>query len=205
MRADARRNRELLLDAAIEIILEAGAEPPLDAIARRADVGIGTLYRHFPDRDALIGAVARYALDLSMQAAETAAAETSDGFAALRKYMHTALDRGVGVLNLIYPLINDPDWTGRRAESAMLLDAMVERGKQDGLVRDDTRVPDIGFAIIRHSRPVATGLAVSDERAIAHRHLDIYIDGLHTGEHTNTLSAPAALDQFDPTAGRDRR
>ncbi|MGA7271551.1 MAG: helix-turn-helix domain-containing protein, partial [Acidimicrobiia bacterium] len=48
MRADARRNRERLLEAATEIFLEYGAEAPLDAIAARAGVGIGTLYRHFP-------------------------------------------------------------------------------------------------------------------------------------------------------------
>lgn len=50
MRADARRSRHRLFDAARELILEIGGEPTRDAIAHRAGVGIGTLYRHFPDR-----------------------------------------------------------------------------------------------------------------------------------------------------------
>jgi AcrR family transcriptional regulator len=54
MRADARRNREKLLAAAAELFAAEGTDVPLETVARRADVGIGTLYRHFPTRDALI-------------------------------------------------------------------------------------------------------------------------------------------------------
>ena len=71
MRADARRNRQRLLDVTIELILEVGGVPSRDAIAARAGVGIGTLYRHFPDQQALLHGVARHALEKSIQAAET--------------------------------------------------------------------------------------------------------------------------------------
>jgi AcrR family transcriptional regulator len=54
LRADARRNREHVLAAARDVFVEQGAEAPLDEIARRAGVGIATLYRRFPDRNALI-------------------------------------------------------------------------------------------------------------------------------------------------------
>lgn len=57
MRADARRNWELLVDTARDVFAEKGAEAPMDEIAKRAGVGAGTLYRHFPNRDALIEAV----------------------------------------------------------------------------------------------------------------------------------------------------
>ena len=59
MRADARRNRDLLLSAAAQVYAERGVDASLEEIARRADVGIGTLYRHFPTRDALNEAVYR--------------------------------------------------------------------------------------------------------------------------------------------------
>ncbi|OLF18857.1 TetR family transcriptional regulator [Actinophytocola xanthii] len=59
MRADARRNRERILTTAREAFAEHGVEVPLDDIARRARVGPGTLYRHFPNRDALVEAVYR--------------------------------------------------------------------------------------------------------------------------------------------------
>ena len=84
MRADARRNRDRLVDAAIELILEVGAEPPLDAIARRAEVGIGTLYRHFPDRERLLDAVAHHVLEASVEAAQAALTGGSDGYDTLR-------------------------------------------------------------------------------------------------------------------------
>lgn len=178
MRADARRNRERLLLAAIELILEVGAEPPLDEIARRGDVGIGTLYRHFPDRENLLDAVAQHILARSIEAAETVLTSAPDGYAALRQYMHAAVSLGAGVLNLIRPLLDDPDWTVQRTRMTTLLEAILERGKNDGHLRRGTQVLDIVFPVIRFSRPVTVGLPRADERALAHRHLDIYIDGL---------------------------
>lgn len=178
MRADAQRNRERLLQATIELILEAGGEVPMDAIARRAGVGIGTLYRHFPDRDSLLTAVAHHALDQAMEAAQTALDEAADGYAALRQYMHAAVRHGVGALNLIHPLLDRPDWTTQRTRATALLDAILQRGRQDALIRDDVEITDVVFAVIRFSRPVDIGLTRADERALAHRHLDIYIDGL---------------------------
>ena len=63
-RADAKRNRELLVAAAAELFDERGVEAPLEEIARRAQVGIGTLYRHFPNRDVLIEAVYRHEVEM---------------------------------------------------------------------------------------------------------------------------------------------
>ncbi|WP_460695433.1 TetR/AcrR family transcriptional regulator [Nocardia thraciensis] len=63
MRADARRNYERIVDCAREAFAEHGPEAPLDDIARRAGVGPGTLYRHFPNRDALIEAVYRSSIE----------------------------------------------------------------------------------------------------------------------------------------------
>ncbi len=58
MRADAQKSRRLLLDAACALLIEVGPDASLEAIARRAGVGIATLYRHFPQRSALVTAVA---------------------------------------------------------------------------------------------------------------------------------------------------
>lgn len=196
MRSDARQNRDRLLEAATWAMLEAGPQAPLDSIARRAEVGIATLYRHFPDRDALINGVAQHAIERSVAAARTVMEKAADGFEALRRYMHAAVDLGVGILNLLYPMITDPEWSKRRSASAALLEGILERGQSEGLIRTDIRVPDIGFAIIRFSRPVASDLLPAQERLIAHRHLDIYIDGLHTGAHVTTpLPAARELQQ----------
>lgn len=197
MRADARRNRDRLLDAAVELILEVGAEAPLDAIARRAGVGIGTLYRHFPDRELLLHAVAEHALDRSIQAAETALRTGRDGFDALRQYLHAAVDIGVGVLNLIRPLLGNPDWSDQRARITTLVEAIVDQGKRDGQLRGETQVVDLVFAVIRFSRPLGVGLPRSDERELAHRHLDIYLDGLGAiGRKRQPLPEPPVLQRW---------
>lgn len=113
--------------------------------------------------------------------------------------MYTAVDRGVGVLNLIHPLLYEPDWTAERTRMAALLDAILERGKREARIRDDVRIADTVFAIIRFSRPVAIGLSRPDDREIAHRHLDIYIDGLGVADHTRTpLAEKSTLEQFEP-------
>src|SRR5919201_5326161 len=91
LRADALRNREHVLAAARAVFVEQGADAPLDDIARRAGVGIATLYRRFPDRDALMRAVV---LDvLSRVGAEAARALEDDptAFASLARYMRAAL------------------------------------------------------------------------------------------------------------------
>ena len=70
MRADARRNREQLLEVASDAFRECGVEASLEEIARRAGVGIGTLYRHFPSRDALLEAVFRRDVEQVADSAE---------------------------------------------------------------------------------------------------------------------------------------
>ncbi|HEX2033901.1 MAG TPA: helix-turn-helix domain-containing protein [Chloroflexota bacterium] len=98
LRADARRNRDRLLLAARDVFVERGTGAPLDEIARRAGVGIGTLYRRFPARQALLRAVA---LDVWRQVADEARralAEEPDAFKALTRYMHRALEHRVAAI-----------------------------------------------------------------------------------------------------------
>src|SRR5919202_1838248 len=79
LRADAQRNREKVLAAATAAFAEQGEEVALDAIAARAGVGIGTLYRHFPNRDALCAAAYRHEVDaLCAAAAELLEAHPAD-------------------------------------------------------------------------------------------------------------------------------
>src|SRR5579859_4938811 len=92
LRADARRNRLQVLAAAAQVFVEQGADAPLDEIARRAGVGIATLYRRFPDRAALARAVALDVLARTAHAARAAETEEADPFDGLARYMHRALD-----------------------------------------------------------------------------------------------------------------
>ena len=193
MRADAQRNRDRLLAAAIEVVLQVGADPPLDAIARRAEVGIGTLYRHFPDREQLLGAVAERVLQRAVEAAEAALGSDDP----VRSYLHTAIEHGVGVLNLLHPVLDEPDWREQRNRMAPLLEQIVERGRASGRLRADVRTIDLVAAVIRFSRPLAVGLSPEDDRALAHRHLDLYVDGMAAaGPGVDPLPEPAVLDRW---------
>src|ERR1700687_3740554 len=92
LRADARRNRQQVLAAAAQVFVEQGADSPLDEIARRAGVGIATLYRRFPARAALWRAVPLDAMARTADEARAAEAEEADPFDGLARYMHRALD-----------------------------------------------------------------------------------------------------------------
>ena len=109
MRADARRNRELLMAAALEAFTERGADDTsLEEIARRAGVGIGTLYRHFPGRTALLEAVyTDQVAALCQRAGELAAAQPPG--AALAAWMREMVEFGTTKQNLTSALAADYD------------------------------------------------------------------------------------------------
>jgi AcrR family transcriptional regulator len=86
-RADSLRNRELLLEAATQVFGSGGPQASLEAVARKAGVGIGTLYRHFPTREALFEAVYRHEVDHLRDLAGEMALE-ADSVEALRKWLH---------------------------------------------------------------------------------------------------------------------
>lgn len=185
MRSDARRNRRRLLDAAKELILEIGGEPSRAAVAKAAGVGIGTLYRHFPDQQDLLGGVALDVLDRTIAAGE-AALDEADGGEALRRYLHAAIDIGLGAVNIVHPLLDNVDWPEQRTAAQNVLDRLVDAAHRDEAIPTAITATDIALATIRFCRPLAIGLDTAEERAIAHRQLDSYLDGLAT--ETNSSS-----------------
>jgi AcrR family transcriptional regulator len=90
LRADARRNRGQLVEAAGALFAERGPDVPMEEIARRAGVGVGTLYRRFPDRDALVRAVAFVSFHRVVENARGAAAEP-DGWAGITRFVRRSV------------------------------------------------------------------------------------------------------------------
>ncbi|MFD8513722.1 TetR/AcrR family transcriptional regulator [Streptomyces antimycoticus] len=197
MRADARRNREQILRAAREVFADQGPDAPLDEIARRAGVGIATLYRRFPHRDDLHRGVAIEVLSALVEAGSRAAAEEDDdAHLALRRFMHAALDLKIGSVM--------PALLGRFTVAEILdgvpgdvvdpIDALLLRAQAEGLIRVDVVFGDITMMIMRLSRPLPGGGRFAADDALAHRQLDVYIDGLRpTGSPrpTTPLGGPA--------------
>ena len=184
LRADARRNRAQVLAAARDVFVEHGAEAPLDDIARRAGVGIATLYRRFADRDALIRAVVIDVLTEVAAEARRALAEEPDGFRALARYMHRALDARIAA---VFPAIlgrislEDPEILAARHAATEPFERIVERAHAEGSLRPDVAVGDIGLLLIRLSRPLPGPFSREMDSRLAHRHLDLVLAGLRAG------------------------
>jgi AcrR family transcriptional regulator len=194
LRADARDNLRRLLEAARDVFIEQGAGAPLDEIARRAGIGIATLYRRFPDRQALVRAVTLDAMHRSMDEARQAAEEENDPFRALVRYMHLAIDaRTAAVIPALLGAIDfaDEDIARGRQESAATVDALVEAAKRDGTLRTDVTSGDIGMLVVRMTRPLPGPFPAELNNSLSHRHLELLIDGLRPAAREPVLSGPS--------------
>ena len=123
-------------------------------------------------------AVARYVLEKTIAAGEQIVASDANSEEAVRRYMHEAIEHGIGVVNIVHPLLDDHDWPDLQARADVVLTALMERSRADHKLRSDLSVSDIVFATIRFGRPLAIGLPSAEDREIAHRQLDRYVDGL---------------------------
>lgn len=148
MRADARRNYERLLDAAKAAFAEHGTDAPLDDIAKRAGVGSGTLYRHFPTRMDLIEAVFVHRINALVVIAKELV-EVDDPEEAVvtffrRLVEHSSSYRGLATALMV--ALNEQGSEIARSCHMMVYDAvteLVDRAKQAGVVRADVDVRDL--------------------------------------------------------------
>jgi AcrR family transcriptional regulator len=215
LRADARRNHHRILDAARDVFVERGPDAPLEEIARRARVGIGTLYRRFPDRGALMEAVVMAALTATAEAAQRAIDEEDDPLRALIGYMHAVLDLRTSAV--IPTLLDRVDLHGpvirpARDHSAALLQRLIDNAHQAGGLREEVSFGDVGVLLVRLSRPLPGSMPEAIQQELAHRHLDLAITGLTTHQADDALPGPAlerrdlhALNAtYTPDIGSDR-
>ena len=179
MRADARRNHDNLVAAARAAFTAGGTSAPLEDIAERAGVGIGTLYRHFPTRQALLEAVyvdeveamARAATDLAVLPPWDALSQWLHqyvGFAATKRALNEALVEA------------DPDSDVLLSCRTFITDAgtaLVERAQRAGVVRPDTNFMDV----VRMVSGIAMVPAADPEQT--KRLLELALDGLRYQPH----------------------
>jgi AcrR family transcriptional regulator len=176
-RADALRNREQILAVAKKVFTRAGADASMDEIARLADVGAGTLYRHFPTRDALLEAVYRSEVE-KLAAAEREYSRTMTPVEALRAWMLLFVDY-VEAKHLIAPALNtmvggaSKVYEKSRVHVGGAIQALVKRAIESGDVRTDLDPMDLLRALIGVSS-VATA---PDWPQSARRLVDILIAG----------------------------
>lgn len=147
LRADAQRNRDRLVEVAAVAFARDGIDTSLEDIARTADVGIGTLYRHFPNRDALLEAVFRRNVD-DIAAQADGLLETLPGDQALEQWMqrfvrYVATKKGLA-MHLKSVVSHDAEifaYSHSRMESTM--QRLVEAARADGSIRADVDYHDV--------------------------------------------------------------
>lgn len=177
-RADAERNRVRLLEAAKAAFTDSGANAGMEDIARRAGVGIGTLYRHFPTRDAIVQAVYRNEVQQIAEAA-TRLLETEAPVEALRAWMRLFVDY-IATKKIIAPALAVMAGgtselfaaSGPQIKQAMAL--LVARAVASGDVRAETEPMDLLYALGGFTN-ANTG---PDWAASARRLIDILVAGL---------------------------
>jgi AcrR family transcriptional regulator len=189
-RKDKQRNHDLLVAAAREVFTEKGVEARLDEIAQRAGVGTGTLYRHFPNREALVEAIfaERVGDLLALSEAALAAPSAWDGLVGFVEAM-LELQSGDRVLKEIF--LRYPPGEGQladfRAQMRDLFAQLIDRAHAEGELRPDFTLPDLAVLLWSFA-PVIDATAETAPTAWR-RHLHWILDGLR---------APAATPQTEP-------
>jgi AcrR family transcriptional regulator len=176
-RTDALRNRERILEVAKAAFTRQGANASLEEIAKQAGVGTGTLYRHFPTRDALIEGVYRNEVE-KLAAAASRFAEKMSPIEALRAWMLLLVDH-IAAKHIVAPALNSivggPSrlYEGSRSMIQGAIDELVKRAKRSGDLRRDLDAFDLLRALIGVSH-VGSG---ADWQESARRLVDILIAG----------------------------
>ncbi|WP_020177395.1 TetR/AcrR family transcriptional regulator [Methyloferula stellata] len=176
-RADAQRNRDSLLKVAKAAFTRGGADINLDDLAKEAGVGVGTLYRHFPTRDALIEAVYRAEVkELADTAARLSAARPP--LEALREWMKVFVDY-IAAKHLIAPALNSMVGGPSQlfAESGAQIKAAIESLVARAVASGDIRADLDPFDLLRALVGVANVAASPDWEASAKRLVDILVAG----------------------------
>jgi len=178
LRADARRNRERILEAAKEVFAEQGADAQMDDVARRAGVGVGTVYRHFPNKDVLMGElVTQKFVSITEQTRE--ALKKDDAWEGLCDVIYSSAEemaRNGALREALRDASAAYDYAEpARRELEVVTDKLVKRAQRQGKLRKDFRAEEmsmlIGGVCASMGAPQSAGL---DWR----RHLEIVLDGL---------------------------
>ncbi|MCX4745298.1 TetR/AcrR family transcriptional regulator [Kitasatospora sp. NBC_01287] len=180
MRADARRNYERLLAAAAEAFAERGAGASMDEIAKRAQVGAGTLYRHFPTREELVAAVYRAGLEEACAQARSLLERSEPGEALFAWLPVLATHwRDCGELKTLLAAAAEHDGellSGLREQIVDTAEAVLADARAAGTVRDDLRTLELLRML--HAAVMAAGDWGGSDVVTVERMVELVVDGL---------------------------
>src|SRR4051812_28719796 len=188
LRADARRNRERVLKAARTVFAAQGHEAQMDDVAREAQVGVGTVYRHFPTKEALIEALALEAFERVASAAREAL-ELEDPWEALTKTLWASAqilagDRALAELMALLPGPVIQNGAQVEQDLSASMDELLRRAREAGVLRSDVIRDDVVMLMC------GVGAATRKNHEVPEawrRHLAIVIDGLRAANASAAL------------------
>ena len=184
-RADARRNREKILAAAETAFRELGTAVQMEDVARRAEVGVGTLYRHFPTKDHLVAELATHRFTGCISEAEIALA-TADPWAAIECFVYRNAEQmatDAGLRDTFMAACQAGGiWADERDRLNRRLAALLERSQTNGSVRQDVTIDDVQALMCGLSAAIAGG---GDWRRLA----SVMLAGLHAPQPSPGVAA----------------
>ena len=193
LRADAARNRELILETAAAVFAEQGLDASYDEIARRAGVGVGTVYRRFPERAELVQALFESRIGEMVAVAEEAAARP-DAWDGLTWFLEKSLERQVADRGLKEVLVStmsaDDHMTIGRERIGPILEDVVARARRDGSLRSDVEASDIGMQLMMMS-----SMSVPGQPDLWRRYLALLVDALRARPDQAPLPMAAPEDE----------
>jgi AcrR family transcriptional regulator len=196
MRADALRNRRLLLDAAAAAFAEYGVDVSIAQIAARAGIGKGTVFRHFPTKQHLIAAITCDQLD-KLAAAGRTLLDAADPGVALLEFMTTGVEQQIQDRSFCQAITGDiradPEVRAASDRLSEVAEALTERARRHGAVRADIVGHDIVLLLGAAYQAVAPLREVAPHD-LWRRYLSLIFDGLRPeGSHPLPAPAPTAV------------
>jgi AcrR family transcriptional regulator len=198
LRRDAERNRQRILAAAAEVFSERGLDATLDEVARAAGVGVGTVYRRFPDKDSLVQELFRDRIDSLVTVAEQAcaAADPWQGLVSYLEFAVAAMAADLGLRQMMrFATYGRDQVCYARERMRPVIVALVERAQSSGGLRRDVEATDVKLIIFMLASVAEYAATVRPD--IWRRYLALLLDGLRPSRETVTelpVRAPDVLD-----------
>jgi len=200
-RGEAARNDQLILNAA-RAVFTSDPDAPIAAVARRAGVGIGALYRRYRSKDDLLQQLSVEGLQHYVDAAEVALAAEGDPWAAFAEFMRRCLDDGVGSLSVrlagSFPPTEELQRLGRAADE--VTKQLIKRTRLAGALRPDIEAGDIQLLFEQ-----LQAVHVKDQersRRLRHRYLALLLDALHTSPTAPSSELPGPAPRWEEVRER---
>jgi AcrR family transcriptional regulator len=200
LRADAKRNRDQIIAAARTIFVEQGPDVPMEEIARAAAVGVGTLYRRFPDREALIREVALDSATRALAEVRSSIEEEPTSWDALVRFVRYSSELRLSIhLTMISAqagaIIRDDSATeGLRRTLLADLDHMVKGAQAEGQVRPDIGTGDVALLLVLLIRQLPDTL--DDIEGAAERCMALMLDGLRARPGSPLPNRPISCEDL---------